>query len=40
MNPEPYKGKNSQERVEYIQTCERVFDYSLIEYNADRNKIS
>jgi hypothetical protein len=39
MNPEPYKGKNSQERVEYIQTCERVFDYSPIEYSADRNKI-
>ena len=39
MNPEPYKGKTSQERIEYIQACERVFDYSPIEYATDRSKI-
>jgi hypothetical protein len=39
MNPEPYEGKNSQERIEYTQACERVFDYSPIEYTTDRSKI-
>jgi hypothetical protein len=39
MNPEPYEGKNSQERIEYTQTCERVFDYSPVEYATDRSKI-
>ena len=39
MNPESYKGNNSQERVEYTQTCERVFDYSPIEFATNRSKI-
>ena len=39
MNPEPYEGKNAQERIEYIQACQRVFDYSPNEYATDRSKI-
>jgi predicted DNA-binding protein YlxM (UPF0122 family) len=39
MNPEPYEGKNANERVEYIQACQRVFDYSPVEYATDYNKI-
>jgi hypothetical protein len=39
MNPDPYEGKNTQERIEYTQACERVFDYSPIEYAKDRSKI-
>jgi hypothetical protein len=39
MNPKPYKGKNSNEQLEYTQACQRVFNYSLIEYVTDYNKI-
>ena len=39
MNPEPYNGKTSQERIEYTQACERVFNYSLIKYATECSKI-
>jgi hypothetical protein len=39
INPEPYKGKNSNKQLEYTQACQRVFNYSLIKYATDYNKI-
>jgi hypothetical protein len=39
MNTEPYEGKKSQERLEYAQACQRVFDYSPVERATDYNKV-
>ena len=39
MNPETYEGKNPKERIEYTQACERVFDYSPIEFATNRSKV-
>jgi hypothetical protein len=39
MDPDPYEGKSQKELTEYLQACNRVFDYDERGYPDDQSRI-
>jgi hypothetical protein len=40
IDPNPYKGKSPKELAEYLQTCNRTFDYNIRGFRIDKDKIT